>query len=83
MSPQPIILKIFSPNVIDLTLIDLPGLTKIPIGDQPHDIELRIRELVLQQVPRRGPWVTITYNALHVLSIKYLKYRKIHSVRRP
>ena len=29
LSPQPIILRIFSRNVIDLTLIDLPGLTKV------------------------------------------------------
>jgi predicted porin len=32
--------------VIDLTLVDLPGITKIPIGDQPNDVEFRIRELI-------------------------------------
>jgi dynamin 1-like protein len=52
LSPQPIILRIFSPNVVDLTLIDLPGITKIPVGDQPHDIEARIRELVLHHVQK-------------------------------
>jgi dynamin 1-like protein len=31
------ILNIFS--VLDLTLIDLPGLTKVPVGDQPDNIE--------------------------------------------
>jgi hypothetical protein len=25
--------------VLELTLIDLPGLTKVPIGDQPENIE--------------------------------------------
>ena len=25
--------------VLDLTLIDLPGLTKVPVGDQPDEIE--------------------------------------------
>lgn len=40
ISPIPICLKIFSPNVIDLTLVDLPGITKVPVGDQPSDIEV-------------------------------------------
>ena len=31
----PINLKIYSPNVISLTLVDLPGITRIPVGDQP------------------------------------------------
>lgn len=41
ISGLPINLKIFSPNVVNLTLIDLPGLTKVPVGDQPTDIEVR------------------------------------------
>lgn len=52
ISAQPIQLKIFSPNVIDLTLIDLPGLTRIPVGDQPADVEKRIRELILQYISK-------------------------------
>uniref|UniRef100_A0A8C5RF79 Dynamin-1-like protein n=1 Tax=Laticauda laticaudata TaxID=8630 RepID=A0A8C5RF79_LATLA len=39
ISPEPIHLKIFSPNVVNLTLVDLPGMTKVPVGDQPKDIE--------------------------------------------
>ena len=39
----PINLKIYSPHVLNLTLVDLPGLTKIPIGDQPTDIERQTR----------------------------------------
>jgi hypothetical protein len=31
-----------------MTLIDLPGITKVPVGDQPTNIEQRIREMVLQ-----------------------------------
>ncbi|KAH9010798.1 Dynamin central region-domain-containing protein [Lactarius pseudohatsudake] len=42
ISPQPINLRIFSPNVLTLTLVDLPGLTKVPVGDQPKDIEKQI-----------------------------------------
>ena len=41
ISPVPINLRIFSPNVLTLTLVDLPGLTKVPVGDQPKDIEKR------------------------------------------
>ena len=33
--------------VLNLTLIDLPGLTKVPIGDQPADIEHQIRTMIL------------------------------------
>lgn len=32
ISDLPIIVKIFSRNVVDLTLVDLPGITKIPTG---------------------------------------------------
>lgn len=46
ISPVPIVLKIFSPRVVNLSLIDLPGLTKIPIGDQPEDIEAKIKKMV-------------------------------------
>lgn len=33
-------------TVLNITLIDLPGLTKIPVGDQPVDIEHQIREMI-------------------------------------
>jgi dynamin 1-like protein len=45
--------KIFSKSVVDLTLVDLPGITKIPTGDQPHDIEARITELALKYITPR------------------------------
>ncbi len=35
-----------------MTLVDLPGLTRIPVGDQPGDIEARIREMVLEYIRR-------------------------------
>uniref|UniRef100_H3ATZ3 Dynamin-1-like protein n=2 Tax=Latimeria chalumnae TaxID=7897 RepID=H3ATZ3_LATCH len=47
ISPEPIHLKIFSPTVLNLTLVDLPGITKVPVGDQPQDIELQIRTMLL------------------------------------
>jgi dynamin 1-like protein len=43
ISKQSINLKIFSPHVLTLSLIDLPGTTKVPVGDQPEDIEALIQ----------------------------------------
>ncbi|ODV64288.1 dynamin-related GTPase DNM1 ASCRUDRAFT_6132 [Ascoidea rubescens DSM 1968] len=48
----PINLKIYSPNVLNLTLVDLPGITKVPIGDQPTDIEKQIRNLILEYISK-------------------------------
>ncbi|KAG7268764.1 hypothetical protein CRUP_034248 [Coryphaenoides rupestris] len=42
ISDDPIHLKIFSPHVLNLTLVDLPGITK--------DIEVQIRELILKHI---------------------------------
>lgn len=47
ISHIPINLRIHSPHVLNLTLIDLPGLTKVPVGSQPADIEHQIREMIL------------------------------------
>ncbi|CAI8607417.1 unnamed protein product [Vicia faba] len=43
-------LKIVSPNVLDMTLVDLPGITKVPVGDQPSDIEARIRTMIMSYI---------------------------------
>ncbi|XP_013185812.1 dynamin-1-like protein isoform X5 [Amyelois transitella] len=48
--PEPISLKIFSTTVVNLTLVDLPGITKVPIGDQPEDIENQIRNLIIKYI---------------------------------
>ncbi|XP_076877679.1 dynamin-1-like protein isoform X4 [Brachyhypopomus gauderio] len=50
ISDEPIHLKVFSPHVVNLTLVDLPGITKVPVGDQPKDIEIQIRELILKYI---------------------------------
>ena len=47
ISSNPINLKVYSPNVLTLTLIDLPGITRVPVGDQPADIEEQIRAMIL------------------------------------
>jgi len=47
ISTQTINLKIFSPHVLNLTLVDLPGITKVPTGDQPEDVEELIRKMCM------------------------------------
>ncbi|KAL4673522.1 hypothetical protein H8959_017456 [Pygathrix nigripes] len=52
---RPLILQlIFSKTVLNLTLIDLPGITKVPVGDQPPDIEYQIKDMILQFISRES-----------------------------
>ncbi|KAJ3281876.1 vacuolar protein sorting-associated protein 1 [Borealophlyctis nickersoniae] len=52
VSAQPINLRVYSPNVLTLTLVDLPGLTKVPVGDQPKDIEKQIRDMIMKYITK-------------------------------
>ncbi|KAH3679956.1 hypothetical protein WICMUC_000699 [Wickerhamomyces mucosus] len=52
ISAIPINLRIYSPHVLTLTLVDLPGLTKVPVGDQPKDIEKQIRDMILKFISK-------------------------------
>ncbi|KAI7803648.1 dynamin-3 isoform X3 [Triplophysa rosa] len=54
ISPVPINLRVYSPHVLNLTLIDLPGMTKIAVGDQPADIEHQIRDMIMQFITRES-----------------------------
>ncbi len=38
--------------MLNLTLIDLPGMTKVPVGDQPADIESQIRSMLMEFITR-------------------------------
>ncbi|XP_066361676.1 dynamin-related protein 5A-like [Miscanthus floridulus] len=46
ISSVPIHLSIFSPHVVNLTLIDLPGLTKVAVEGQPESIVQDIENMV-------------------------------------
>ena len=52
ISPIPINLRVFSPNVLNLTLVDLPGMTRVAVGDQPKDIENQIRDMLYQFITK-------------------------------
>ncbi|XP_044030175.1 dynamin-1a isoform X2 [Siniperca chuatsi] len=54
ISPVPINLRVYSPHVLNLTLVDLPGMTKVPVGDQPVDIEAQIRDMLMQFVTKEN-----------------------------
>ncbi|XP_070780052.1 dynamin-2 isoform X5 [Enoplosus armatus] len=54
ISPIPINLRVYSPNVLNLTLIDLPGMTKVAVGDQPIDIEHQIRDMLMQFITKES-----------------------------
>ncbi|XP_047979602.1 phragmoplastin DRP1E-like isoform X2 [Salvia hispanica] len=52
ISPVPIHLSIYSPNVVNLTLIDLPGLTKVAVEGQAESIVEDIENMVRSYVEK-------------------------------
>lgn len=50
INSTPIHLKIYSPHVLSLTMVDLPGIAKVAVGDQPLDIEEQIRDMCLKYI---------------------------------
>ncbi|KFW09974.1 Interferon-induced GTP-binding protein Mx, partial [Fulmarus glacialis] len=46
ISGELISLEIWSPDIPDLTLIDLPGIARVAVGDQPKDIGEQIKMLL-------------------------------------
>ena len=50
VSRVPINLKVFSKDVVDLTLVDLPGITRVPLPGQPDNIEELIRAMCLEYI---------------------------------
>ncbi|XP_055975542.1 interferon-induced GTP-binding protein Mx2 [Sorex fumeus] len=53
ISHELISVDISSPEVPDLTLIDLPGITRVPVGDQPQDIGLKVKTLIQKYIQRQ------------------------------
>ncbi|CAG9806612.1 unnamed protein product [Chironomus riparius] len=74
---QPISLKIYSPHVVNLTLVDLPGITKVPVGDQPQNIEYQITELVMEYIKNEKS-IILSVSAANndIATSESLKYSK-------
>ncbi|CAL5339896.1 unnamed protein product [Camellia sinensis] len=54
ISSVPIYLSIYSPNVVNLTLIDLPGLTKVAVEGQSDSIVQDIENMVRSYIEKGG-----------------------------
>lgn len=50
MSDNPITLEIVREGAPDLTLVDLPGITRVPISGQPPDIYEQISEIIMRYI---------------------------------
>ncbi|XP_054569533.1 interferon-induced GTP-binding protein Mx1 isoform X1 [Eptesicus fuscus] len=53
ISHELISLEVSSPHVPDLTLIDLPGITRVAVGNQPADIGRQITTLIKKYILRQ------------------------------
>jgi replication fork clamp-binding protein CrfC len=79
--PEPISLKYYSTKVLSLTLVDLPGMTKVPVGDQPEDIEIQIRSLIHQYISNPNSIILVSlhssvYTLLMLVTFKILFCRQ-------
>nr|ANM86800.1 dynamin-related protein 1 [Stygiella incarcerata] len=63
ISSNPIVVKVFSPNVVPLTLVDLPGLTRIATHGQPQDIVSQIEEMVITEITRESSLILAVSSA--------------------
>mmetsp|Transcript_7648 Transcript_7648/g.28161 ORF Transcript_7648/g.28161 Transcript_7648/m.28161 type:complete len:614 (-) Transcript_7648:640-2481(-) len=52
VSPVPIYLTVYSPDVVNLTLVDLPGLTKVATEGQSESIVHEIEDMVKEYVSK-------------------------------
>uniref|UniRef100_A0A8C2BRX7 Myxovirus (influenza virus) resistance F n=1 Tax=Cyprinus carpio TaxID=7962 RepID=A0A8C2BRX7_CYPCA len=52
ISDELVTLEISSPDVCDLTLIDLPGITRVPVQGQPDDIADQIKNLIQKYISK-------------------------------
>ncbi|XP_040278995.1 interferon-induced GTP-binding protein Mx2-like isoform X2 [Bufo bufo] len=53
VSEELITLEVESPNVPDLTLLDLPGITRVALPNQPPDIGQQIKNMITKYIKRQ------------------------------
>ncbi|MEE6514993.1 hypothetical protein FKM82_023466 [Ascaphus truei] len=53
ISSELISLEVTSPDIPDLTLIDLPGIARVAVGNQPRDIGDKIKRLITKYIERQ------------------------------
>uniref|UniRef100_A0A1I7ZGV1 Dynamin-type G domain-containing protein n=1 Tax=Steinernema glaseri TaxID=37863 RepID=A0A1I7ZGV1_9BILA len=69
ISEKAINLKIYSPHVLNLTLVDLPGVTRVAQGNQRDDIESLVRELILSFIKNPNCLILACSQAIVDLSL--------------
>ena len=47
---KPIVLNVYSQTCPDLTLVDLPGVTRVPVGNQPKNIEQITKDMATRYI---------------------------------
>ncbi|KAF9763712.1 Dynamin-2 [Nosema granulosis] len=63
VSKVPVVIYVYLQNTLEITLVDLPGLTKIPVGEQPSDIERQIEEIVVEYASGDSTIILAVVNA--------------------
>ncbi|XP_008065278.1 interferon-induced GTP-binding protein Mx2-like, partial [Carlito syrichta] len=53
ISHELINLEVSSPEVPDLTIIDLPGIARVAVGNQPQNIGDKIKELIMKYIKKQ------------------------------
>ncbi|KAK9047831.1 hypothetical protein SSX86_033207 [Deinandra increscens subsp. villosa] len=64
ISNVPLTLVVKKKGVPDLTMVDLPGITRVPVGDQPKDIYEQISGMIMEYIK---PDESIILNVLSAL----------------
>ncbi|XP_063068011.1 interferon-induced GTP-binding protein Mx-like [Engraulis encrasicolus] len=63
ISDKKINLEIYASNVPDLTLIDLPGITRVAIGNQSDNIEEKIKKLIEEYIKQQETIILVVVPA--------------------
>ncbi|KAM0672360.1 dynamin [Ordospora colligata] len=63
ISETPVVVLVRLNAMLEMTLIDLPGLVKVPSGDQPDDIEARIERIALSYAIKESSVILALINA--------------------
>ncbi|KAL5577027.1 hypothetical protein UlMin_018726 [Ulmus minor] len=50
ISKTPLTLTVKKESVPDLTMVDLPGIVRVPVGDQPKDIGNQIKNIIMEYI---------------------------------
>ncbi|ADM10976.1 dynamin [Encephalitozoon intestinalis ATCC 50506] len=63
ISSRPITAFVNLKDTLEMTVVDLPGLIKVPIGEQPEDIEIQVEDMVLGYAMKDSSIILALVNA--------------------